>query len=394
MVDFDTDGAVKEKSKISIVAKFFAIYIFFTWVQTSQQNMGTIIAILTILFVILSAFFSGQASLHQFRLSARAISIIVILILVIFSTMITGSIQSQLKIIAQFILFLVVSNIYFNTEEISLIKKVFVLSSTILAILVILGCTIWGAGRYFHGNVIILGTAINPNFLGIPTVAASVLLFYSFLYEKKRALTFILLFINVFAVFCTASKGNSLSLVATIALITLYWVSNRNVSLYRKLAFCIVLVLCFFMFVSFLQQNLPEQWERMTNISAADDNGRLELWSYAYNGFAEHPLLGHGVGSMKMNYGKVTHNTYLQMFYELGLVGGISFLFFSFSLLLKSFKLKNKGVFFVLLAIFVKLFFMSALDDRTVWGLFCWAEIVSNSFYISTPAAFRDIDKK
>ena len=78
---------------------------------------------------------------------------------------------------------------------------------------------------------------------------------------------------------------------------------------------------------------------------------------------------------MYLNYGKAAHNTFIEIFYELGLCGGILYVYFFISLIKEQYKKDDKTLFFLLVALTVKLFFLSALDNRCVWGAFCWATV-------------------
>jgi hypothetical protein len=66
---------------------------------------------------------------------------------------------------------------------------------------------------------------------------------------------------------------------------------------------------------------------RMTNIEATAGTAqtRIELWSSALEIFREAPLLGIGMGEPDPRMDHVAHNSYLQCFMELGVVGGTLF---------------------------------------------------------------------
>lgn len=70
-------------------------------------------------------------------------------------------------------------------------------------------------------------------------------------------------------------------------------------------------------------------WGRQTtwNVSDPEDTfqARLELWSDSFEAFRGSPLLGVGKGRLVEDIGQVTHNSYLQAFSELGIVGGTVF---------------------------------------------------------------------
>ena len=67
---------------------------------------------------------------------------------------------------------------------------------------------------------------------------------------------------------------------------------------------------------------------RQTDISAGAGTGqeRIQIWSDALLVFREAPLFGVGMNEFEKHVGHVAHNSYLQGFAELGLIGGTLFL--------------------------------------------------------------------
>ena len=66
---------------------------------------------------------------------------------------------------------------------------------------------------------------------------------------------------------------------------------------------------------------------RQTDISATSGTGqeRIQIWSDGLMLFREAPLFGVGMNEYELSVGHVAHNSYLQAFAELGIVGGILF---------------------------------------------------------------------
>jgi O-antigen ligase len=69
--------------------------------------------------------------------------------------------------------------------------------------------------------------------------------------------------------------------------------------------------------------------------SSVDDGGRIQTWVHESGKLAEHPLLGFGIfhrGGASPLWSTGSHNFFLQMFLEAGLLGGCAFLWFFWSL--------------------------------------------------------------
>lgn len=69
--------------------------------------------------------------------------------------------------------------------------------------------------------------------------------------------------------------------------------------------------------------------------SSVDDGGRIQNWVHESGKLAEHPLLGFGIfhrGGVSPLWSTGSHNFFLQMFLEAGLLGGAAFLWFFWNL--------------------------------------------------------------
>ena len=69
--------------------------------------------------------------------------------------------------------------------------------------------------------------------------------------------------------------------------------------------------------------------------SSVDDGGRIQTWVHESGKLAEHPLLGFGIfhrGGVSPLWSTGSHNFFLQMFLEAGLLGGAAFLWFFWNL--------------------------------------------------------------
>jgi O-antigen ligase len=89
----------------------------------------------------------------------------------------------------------------------------------------------------------------------------------------------------------------------------------------------------------------PEALSRITQFSSGGGTGRTDLWAVAWRIFRDHPLIGIGAGNFPVveptyavqnlnitridfvvDVPHVTHNTYLQVVTDTGLIGGLAFL--------------------------------------------------------------------
>ncbi len=129
-----------------------------------------------------------------------------------------------------------------------------------------------------------------------------------------------------FALILTASR----TAIFTIIPAALYIIGslNRVRLVYRFLCFA-VLILALLIGQSLVPiETLQRLGTIGSSIASGDLGGRMELWQKCLQIFAEHPLLGIGSGSLSApdQLGAFTHNTFLSILTELGVVGFLIFL--------------------------------------------------------------------
>lgn len=222
---------------------------------------------------------------------------------------------------------------------------IFVLAITIGSVFL----SIWGVDQYVKGNYRLEGlggTRFGSNEIG--AILASTLPFFIFklngtiLYFKEpfrrnlERFAFIILSPLVVAtIVFTQSRGAFLGLVASVGL--LYLRSQR------KICYFVILALCLFVAVPFLPENYKNRIQTISDaffthtgsVSSEESGGdgaiigRLDFWGYAVQMTKEHPFLGVGLQNFELltrqySYGKYgikdTHNTYLKIGAEMGVL--------------------------------------------------------------------------
>lgn len=223
----------------------------------------------------------------------------------------------------------------------------------ILAILMgALFLSIWGTQQYFLGNYRLEGVGgrrFGSNEFG--AIMASIVpfalykamgklsFFNQLKYQKMERIFFLSMCAFFFmAIVFTLSRGAFLGLTAGIGV--LWWRSKKRV---RNLVvvLCIVVVVLPFLPDSY-HHRIESIFSAKTAISQSADLedireniadgaivGRLTFWSAALEMFSDHPLFGVGLQNFELltpvyiegSKNKDTHNTYLKILAELGIVG-------------------------------------------------------------------------
>jgi len=213
------------------------------------------------------------------------------------------------------------------------------------------GCmAIWGIDQHFRGNERLegLGGSAWGDSNG---VAAMFILFLpaalamAFASENRKQfwIALVIAALMVVLVVCTQSRSGLIGL--TVALI-MFGFFSRNMARVAKLALVLVLVA-----IPFATQQYLERMNTMTETGGGFEQSardRIAMWKAGLYIFADNPLIGTGFltfAEAKMNYEdrfsnldndfrnslfrqenkKVTHNTYIQMLSDTGLLGAVPF---------------------------------------------------------------------
>jgi len=364
-----------EKKKISSPIIFFSLHIALMLFQVG--SIGTLAAFGIIALTILACFASKKTSLQAFYMPKYSWIILIFLLTVTATTFCRwGIVSNYYKFAGQIVLFIFLATISIEEYEYKYLKTVFVLTSLVYAVLAVRYCVLNEATRYYHGRIYILGVGFDSNFIGIPFIIALTFLLNNILRNKRRWVSFTAYVVITIVVIYTASKGNMIAWVFTSALTIIFFVLDQRVGLGKKWIWLIIIFLFAVFLVSYVSTNFVSQWTRMAEIGEDSDNGRFELWSRAIEAWKQSPILGKGLLGMYNLYGKATHNTYMEILSETGIIGAMLMLLFCFFLAIKAFRY-DKSIFIAFLGMLLQIAFLDALDNRVVWIMFCWIAMLS-----------------
>ncbi|MCC6723129.1 MAG: O-antigen ligase family protein [Saprospiraceae bacterium] len=164
------------------------------------------------------------------------------------------------------------------------------------------------------------GIIINPNELGMFAVLGAVMGYTELLEKQSKKLNYGLLAVSVYVLLLTQSRS---SLIAFLLVSAIFVLRLRNLRVISLSVIGVVVVLPFLFQSIILKQGDMEEVMSMT--------GRLPFWQDLFtDGFTKRPLLGYGFmcvaegeyfESIHSYSAKMTHNTFIQVLLNLGLVG-------------------------------------------------------------------------
>lgn len=142
--------------------------------------------------------------------------------------------------------------------------------------------------------------------------------------QRKTALFLILFLIGV-----SITGKRAHAIFSIIAMLITYLVCNsESISKkYLRLIGLAIAVVVVFVVLSDQVPQISSVFDRIMNSQGASDisTGRVALWLQTWTAFIKNPLFGMGWDSMKYYMGINSHNVYLQLLAEMGLVGFVPF---------------------------------------------------------------------
>lgn len=359
-----------EKERLRIPIVFFGLFIAVLLYQ--PEGLGTYVALGIMLLLILSCIFSRSLQFNSFWFPTESKIIFVYLLMSILVTVIHNGIPTGFyRYVAQIILFIILANININEREYDFIKGAFLISTCFYSIVALQYCIANQSTRFYHGDIVLFGASFDPNFIGISFITASVFLLDNVLKGKKRIISGIGLILLYVTIVYTASRGNFLSALVGGTLVFFIYLKDKNIKMAYRIFWCIVVLVIGVLAARYFAEAFPTQWERISQLNAYEDNGRFRLWNESAQLISSHPLIGNGVRSMYQTFSKASHNTYLQVLVENGIIGLALFSAFIAKLLKKA-RNYDRTFAVALIAMLVQIFFLDAFDNRCVWAVLCW----------------------
>lgn len=358
----------KAANRLNSVVIFFSMFMALMLFQTSYMNLGTIAAFATMLLTVLAFIFSKKYRVCL--INTTSLFLLLFLFISVFTTILHG-LSPSYKYVSQIILCFLLFSIDLTEHESKFMRSVFTIASLIYGALTVYSCHKLGDERYFHGGIVLFNATLDPNFIGIPLTAAMTILFYDIMHSGKKMLRTCAYILLAIAIVYTSSRGNFLTSSFSVLLIVVSYTLDKQISLWKKILIICCAFLAIVFMIDFFSTAFQTQWERMSNITGDSDNSRFILWERALSLWWNNPLFGSGIGGNYAIYGKATHNTYLTLLSETGLVG--SFLFVGFLInLMKKALYYEKALFYMLLGVMLQIFFLDAIDNRCLWAILCW----------------------
>lgn len=166
--------------------------------------------------------------------------------------------------------------------------------------------------------------------------------------------------------FTTGSRGPVVSFALAVVILFL-WKSKMPIQ--RKFALIFIAVCSVFVLFFVVNQYLPTQaLERLFN---SEGDSRTKLWTASLNIFKSNPILGGGFGAASQEsllmLGNYSHNVYLDILCDSGLIGAIMFIIFFIINCLPRHWFSNAYILGAVAAFMAPLFFINGFNTATFY---------------------------
>ena len=331
--------------------------------QTTYSNLGTIVTGALSGLLIMTYLMES----HYIKKNSSIVLIFCYAGLLFFSTIFRTNITSKLfQFFVYVILFILLTSLELNDREARWILNGFVIASIFYSIMIIL-YRINNPTTYIHSRIVILGSEIDPNYIGLPLIVSFSILFYEVLHQDKKILKVLEILILTLAVLLTSSRGNFLSLAVCVFVNILFFLKSKTLAWYRKLMILVSTIIVFAVFYNYASSNYNSYLMRIFSFSSDDiSNGRYALWNEAFDLLWANPIFGGGYEALGRAVNKGAHNTYVQLLCDTGIIGFAIFISFLFVQIKKSYK-HNKCLFIGLIGLLCHSFFLGAISSRCFW---------------------------
>ncbi len=175
-------------------------------------------------------------------------------------------------------------------------------------------------------TVAVFGVEQDPNYLGYLFLIPAAVSIRQLLNRKAVYQKIFFAVLAVLILFCVMMTGSRGALIG-IASVAIVCVITRFKKLSTKIIFCVAMALLIALVYGFVLTLLPEHIAArfsIRDVLESGGTGRTEIWDSAFQALREAPhkiLFGFGTSSSTALIGWATHNLFLQLLLELGLVG-------------------------------------------------------------------------
>ena len=310
----------------------------------------------------------------KIKLEGPHIAIIFFWLAAVLSTLISPLVQPKWNLITWgvfTIYFILGANLRFDMKEKRILSTAIILLSVIVALSIVSDYVLNFSIRSRY-SFVWRGAVRDQNYPAASMQLGIVLLMLRVIGEsKKRIINTIALAIVLYSVLLTGSRSGIIC-STIIALLLLIFYKNEHQIRTHKIFIKLIMASIFLITVIYIDKLLPEYVYYRVFQGAYGDDPRMPLWTTLLTYFPGRPIIGYGVGASHYilrniaHFGFTTHNVFLTMLIDIGIIG-VAFYVSAYCLMIS----KSANRFVMLVAVFAVCFpmlFIDGMNTAQFWN--------------------------
>lgn len=306
--------------------------------------------------------------------------------LVVLSTIFSDSTSIQTNLITFFLFyisyFIITSRDYSNrTIKFLILSYVFI--SLLVSMNIILFYTLGVEHSWGRYSLVFFDTKRDPNYVLAYVIPAFYFILYYILFiaKKNRMIEVLALITITISIFITGSRAPLI--ICGIISLVLFLKKVSKLSFLKKIMIilitCVVVLTLLIVIKSFINDWI---FNRIFNFENYFDDIRIQIWIGVLKSEKAISLFGHGFGAANNVannlIGYNTHNVYLDILYDFGILGLCLLSFILKDFIIYKFKLEY---FLLAFSFFSPLFFINGFNTMSFWLPLTFTHIIYNYLY-------------
>lgn len=352
---------------------FFGVLLLVTCTIINTSKYGASLSWVILPCILIPTGWIFNAAHHPFKLSSEYFYIFIFWMLFCISTALSDivSIERDLITFLAFCFVLFCATIYpCSARQLKRIINVYIAVAIIVEINVIYN---WFSHNYYstwfkRASFYLMGVHKDPNYVMAYVLPAVAFSFIRLINEKKfinRLFDFIVLAISALAIVATGSRSPMLTFILFFAI---YFLMSTTMNAKKKANVIFIGVVIALIFIYLIKKYYPAQ--ALSRLSNTEDP-RINLWKSAFNVFKTHPLIGGGMSAAttisRANAGNDSHNVYLDILCNSGIIGSLMFIVYFYVSALKSTKANRAFTYSIAVAFMLPMFFINGFNTATFY---------------------------
>lgn len=375
------DYSTHYKQTLLYSAFIFITTVFFGY-RGIQFGPLKFLEIMLGIFIVVK-FFEVLKNNSKINIKSTDILLYLFFMIVLLSILTNGFSEDTLITIFRLLVGLLVYVIYSSDKTniyIDYISKALLFTPVVLFITNINQITEFLQGSYsgqFVQRMTISNSFDNPNFFSnyllIPCIL-SLHYFITAIQEKKlKRILFnlITMMMSIILILVTSSRGSILALFLTSVVYIVWYL--RKVKFKPQYVFLILVIILFMgsLLFTYIDPVINMLFSRLSYNELLQGSGRNYIFSEAVEVFMDKPVFGVGLGNFKniSSSGNRTHNLYLELLTETGLIGFLIFITMSLRIVAKINRINPRYIpyYFIFIAMLLNGLTINMLDLRHFW---------------------------